>query len=153
MIWFHMEERGVRKPIDEFFHIWDKFLRDVQVAHKAHEQQELKEKRKSSMPPRRATMHAPREKERGDRLRSLTPRRSLKDGFSSAEGAVEDAPSSNLSNARPRFASHADLSREHRAQSVEQAEADVLAQQTFAGSRDAELASLAQEVPHQRESA
>ena len=40
VVWFHMEERGARKPIDEFFHIWDKFLRDVQVAHKAFEQQE-----------------------------------------------------------------------------------------------------------------
>ena len=123
VVWFHMEERGARKPIDEFFHIWDKFLRDVQVAHKAFEQQELKEKRKTSMPPRRATMHVPREKERGDRsLRSLTPRRSGKDSTSlsgdTPTQAQEDAASS-IFPTRPRFST--DFQRHDRTAQVEKA--------------------------------
>ena len=126
VVWFHMEERGARKPMDEFFHIWDKFLRDVQVAHKAFEQQELKEKRKTSMPPRRATMHVTREKERGDRsLRSLTPRRSGKDSTNSSGDtrtqAEEDAASS-IFPARPRFSSHADFQKYGRAAQAEKLE-------------------------------
>ena len=152
VIWFHMEDRGTRKPMDEFFHIWDKFLRDVQVAHKAFEQQELKEKRKSSMPPRRATMHVPREKPHNDRLRSLTPRRSLKDPGSfgpTPKHEREDAPSSTFPKPRPRFSSQTELQREYRSgQLVEDVDADILGQQTRPlECLDAAHPSAAQQMP------
>lgn len=71
VVWFHMEDKGIRKPTDEFFGIWSKFLADIQTALKASEEQALKEKRKNSMP-RRISMAMKEQRSR----RSLTPRRS-----------------------------------------------------------------------------
>ncbi|CAJ1405811.1 unnamed protein product [Effrenium voratum] len=72
VVWFHMEDKGIRKPTDEFFGIWAKFLADIQTAKKAYEEQALREKRKNSMPPRRSSMAVPKE---ARSRRSLTPRR------------------------------------------------------------------------------
>ncbi|CAK9000889.1 unnamed protein product [Durusdinium trenchii] len=69
VVWFSMEDKGIRKPTDEFFGIWAKFLADVQMARKAFEEQALKEKRKNSMT-RRFSVKLERSR------RSLTPRRS-----------------------------------------------------------------------------
>lgn len=71
VVWFHIEDKGIRKPTDEFFGIWSKFLADIQTALKASEEQALKEKRKNSMP-RRVSMAMKEQRSR----RSLTPRRS-----------------------------------------------------------------------------
>ena len=51
----YSEDKGIRKPTDEFFGIWAKFLDDIQRARKASEEQALREKRKNSMPRRIST--------------------------------------------------------------------------------------------------
>eukprot|EP00931_Biecheleriopsis_adriatica_P084283 TRINITY_DN5804_c0_g1_i6.p1 TRINITY_DN5804_c0_g1~~TRINITY_DN5804_c0_g1_i6.p1 ORF type:complete len:2790 (-),score=560.91 TRINITY_DN5804_c0_g1_i6:193-8355(-) len=79
-VWFHMEDKNSKKPTDEFFGIWDKFLADVCAARKSIQEQRMKEKRRNSMPPRRSTAVS-QQRERGkDRSqevtqRSLTPHR------------------------------------------------------------------------------
>jgi len=56
--WFHMEDKNAKKPAEEFFWIWDKFLIDVQQARKAlmervKKQEAMRRTRHSATPPGR----------------------------------------------------------------------------------------------------